>query len=31
MPFLAMVFISMFLIYVFPEIVFYLPNMFYGE
>jgi tripartite ATP-independent transporter DctM subunit len=31
MPFLVMVFISMFMIYVFPEIVFYLPNAFYGK
>jgi TRAP-type mannitol/chloroaromatic compound transport system permease large subunit len=31
MPFLVMVFISMFMIYVFPDIVFYLPNAFYGK
>jgi len=29
-PFLAMVFVTMFLIYVFPQIVFYLPGLFYG-
>ena len=31
MPFLMMVFISMLMIYVFPEIVFYLPEVFYGK
>ena len=31
MPFLVMVFISMFMIYIFPEIVFYLPDVFYGK
>jgi tripartite ATP-independent transporter DctM subunit len=31
MPFLLMVFISMVLMYVFPQIVFYLPNLFYGN
>jgi TRAP-type mannitol/chloroaromatic compound transport system permease large subunit len=30
MPFLFMVFISMVLIYIFPQIVFYLPRLFYG-
>ncbi|MGR3571922.1 TRAP transporter large permease [Brevirhabdus sp.] len=30
MPFLAMVFVSMILMYVFPQIVFYLPQVFYG-
>jgi len=29
-PFLAMVFVTMFLIYVFPQIVFWLPSVFYG-
>jgi len=29
-PFLAMVFVSMALVYIFPEIVFYLPRVFYG-
>ncbi len=31
MPFLLMVFISMILMYVFPQIVFYLPDRFYGH
>ena len=31
MPFLACVFISMIAMYVFPQIVFYLPNSFYGN
>ncbi len=30
MPFLFMVFICMFLMYAFPQIVFYLPELFYG-
>ena len=30
MPFLACVFLSMILMYAFPEIVFYLPRLFYG-
>ncbi|MGA1180752.1 MAG: TRAP transporter large permease [Marivivens sp.] len=30
MPFLACVFIAMALMYIFPDIVFYLPNLFYG-
>jgi len=30
-PFLTMVFISMFLVYVFPDIVTYLPGVFYGN
>jgi tripartite ATP-independent transporter DctM subunit len=30
-PFLAMVFISMFLVYVFPQLVYWLPNVFYGN
>jgi tripartite ATP-independent transporter DctM subunit len=30
-PFLAMVFVTMFLVYVFPQIVFWLPNLFYGN
>jgi tripartite ATP-independent transporter DctM subunit len=29
-PFLAMVFVTMFLIYVFPQLVFWLPSLFYG-
>jgi tripartite ATP-independent transporter DctM subunit len=31
MPFLAMVFIAMIILYVFPDIVYVLPNMFYGR
>ncbi|WP_323007116.1 TRAP transporter large permease subunit [Pseudorhodobacter sp.] len=31
MPFLGCVFIAMVLMYIFPEIVFYLPNKFYGS
>jgi len=30
-PFLAMVFVTMFLIYVFPQLVFWLPDVFYGN
>jgi TRAP-type mannitol/chloroaromatic compound transport system permease large subunit len=30
MPFLLMVFLAMALVYIVPEIVFYLPNLFYG-
>jgi len=30
-PFLTMVFITMFLIYVFPQLVFWLPDVFYGN
>jgi tripartite ATP-independent transporter DctM subunit len=31
MPFLALVFISMIIVYTFPQIVFYLPEAFYGR
>ncbi len=31
MPFLLMVFVAMFLLYTFPQIVFYLPELFYGR
>ncbi|MEM8663843.1 MAG: TRAP transporter large permease subunit, partial [Pseudomonadota bacterium] len=31
MPFLAMVFITMFVLYTFPNIVFWLPNVLYGQ
>jgi len=31
LPFLFMVFVSMAMIYIFPEIVFYLPQVFYGR
>ena len=31
MPFLLMVFISMGIMYMFPQIVFYLPEAFYGK
>ncbi|WP_373505678.1 TRAP transporter large permease subunit [Aestuariivirga sp.] len=31
MPFVFMVFISMFMVYAFPQIVFYLPETFYGK
>ncbi|MFA7416357.1 MAG: TRAP transporter large permease subunit [Rhizobium sp.] len=31
MPFLGLVFISMLLMYLFPQIVFYLPDLFYGK
>ncbi|SER88205.1 TRAP transporter, DctM subunit [Tranquillimonas rosea] len=31
MPFLAMVFITMALVYIFPDLVFYLPEVFYGR
>ena len=31
MPFVFMVFISMFIVYAFPQIVFYLPETFYGK
>jgi tripartite ATP-independent transporter DctM subunit len=30
-PFLAMVFISMFLVYIFPQLVYWLPNLIYGN
>ena len=30
-PFLGMVFLSMFLVYVFPQLVYWLPNLFYGN
>lgn len=30
-PFLGMVFITMFLVYVFPQLVYWLPNVFYGN
>ncbi len=30
-PFLAMVFLSMLLVYVFPQLVYWLPNLFYGN
>ncbi|MEO8186624.1 MAG: TRAP transporter large permease subunit, partial [Burkholderiaceae bacterium] len=30
-PFLGMVFVTMFLIYIFPELVFWLPGVFYGR
>ncbi len=30
-PFLAMVFVSMFLVYVFPQLVYWLPGVFYGN
>jgi len=30
-PFLAMVFVSMFLVYIFPDLVTYLPRLFYGN
>jgi TRAP-type mannitol/chloroaromatic compound transport system permease large subunit len=30
-PFLAMVFLSMVLVYIFPQIVAYLPNLIYGR
>jgi TRAP-type mannitol/chloroaromatic compound transport system permease large subunit len=30
-PFLAMVFVTMFLVYVFPQIVYWLPDVFYGN
>ncbi|HEX4782021.1 MAG TPA: TRAP transporter large permease subunit [Usitatibacter sp.] len=30
-PFLTMVFIAMFLVYVFPQLVYWLPNLFYGD
>jgi len=30
-PFLTMVFITMFLVYVFPQLVFWLPELFYGH
>jgi len=29
-PFLGLVFVTMFLIYIFPQIVFWLPSLFYG-
>jgi TRAP-type mannitol/chloroaromatic compound transport system permease large subunit len=31
MPFLAMVFVSMALLYIFPQIAFWLPNLIYGR
>ena len=31
MPFLVMVFLSMFVVYVVPDVVFYLPEVFYGR
>jgi len=31
MPFLMMVFLAMFLLYMFPQITFYLPELFYGR
>jgi TRAP-type mannitol/chloroaromatic compound transport system permease large subunit len=31
MPFLVMVFIAMIILYLFPGIVFWLPNLFYGR
>ncbi|MEO8567281.1 MAG: TRAP transporter large permease subunit [Betaproteobacteria bacterium] len=30
-PFLGMVFVTMFLVYVFPQLMFWLPNLFYGR
>ena len=30
-PFLAMVFVTMFLVYVFPQLVYWLPDVFYGN
>ncbi|HSB25220.1 MAG TPA: TRAP transporter large permease subunit [Burkholderiaceae bacterium] len=30
-PFLGMVFLAMFLVYVFPQLVYWLPNVFYGN
>ncbi|MEP6609004.1 MAG: TRAP transporter large permease subunit [Burkholderiaceae bacterium] len=30
-PFLGMVFVTMFLVYIFPELVFWLPGVFYGR
>jgi len=30
-PFLGMVFVTMFLVYVFPQLVYWLPNVFYGN
>jgi tripartite ATP-independent transporter DctM subunit len=30
-PFLGMVFVTMFLVYVFPQLVYWLPNIFYGN
>ncbi len=30
-PFLGMVFVTMFLVYVFPQLVYWLPNLFYGN
>jgi len=30
-PFLAMVFVTMFLVYVFPQVVYWLPGLFYGN
>jgi TRAP-type mannitol/chloroaromatic compound transport system permease large subunit len=31
LPFLAMVFVTMFLVYVFPQLVYWLPEVFYGN
>jgi TRAP-type mannitol/chloroaromatic compound transport system permease large subunit len=31
MPFLFMVFISMAMVYIFPDLVFHLPQVFYGR
>ena len=31
MPFLTLVMVAMILIYVFPDLVFYLPNLMYGR
>jgi len=30
-PFLSMVFVTMFLVYAFPQIVYWLPELFYGN
>jgi len=30
-PFLGMVFVTMFLVYIFPQLVYWLPNVFYGN
>jgi TRAP-type mannitol/chloroaromatic compound transport system permease large subunit len=30
-PFLGLVFVTMFLVYVFPQLVYWLPNVFYGS
>jgi TRAP-type mannitol/chloroaromatic compound transport system permease large subunit len=31
MPFLGMVFIAMAILYIFPDVVFWLPSVFYGR